>query len=38
MPARARIGLVKAMRAFAAAGGEPPVKEIERDLVPLGWE
>lgn len=38
MPAQARTGLVKAMRSFAAAGGEPPEDEAERDPVPLGWE
>jgi DNA-binding MarR family transcriptional regulator len=38
MSARNRAGLVRALRAFAAAGGEPPPDEIERDLLPLGWE
>jgi DNA-binding MarR family transcriptional regulator len=38
MPARSRAGLVQAMRSFAAAGGEAPVSETERDPVPLGWE
>jgi DNA-binding MarR family transcriptional regulator len=35
-----RDGLVKALRAFAAAGGEPPPEEgkRERDPVPLGWD
>jgi DNA-binding MarR family transcriptional regulator len=35
-----RAGLVKALRAFAAAGGEPPAEEAERerDPVPLGWD
>lgn len=38
MSARNRAGLVKALRAFAAAGGEPSPDDIERDLLPLGWE
>lgn len=39
MPARARSGLVRAMRSFAAAGGELPDGAAERDPVPiLGWE
>lgn len=38
MPARTRAGLVKAMRSFAAAGGEPPVAEPDRHPVPLGWQ
>lgn len=33
-----RAGLVKALRAFAAAGGEPSEEERERDLIPLGWD
>jgi DNA-binding MarR family transcriptional regulator len=33
-----RGGLVRALRAFAEAGGEPAAEERERDLVPLGWE
>lgn len=33
-----RAGLVKALRSFAAAGGEPSEEERERDLVPLGWD
>jgi len=33
-----RAGLVKALRAFTAAGGEPPAEEGERDPVPLGWD
>ncbi len=37
MPARARAGLVEAMRSFAAAGGEAPDAKAERDPV-LGWE
>lgn len=37
MPARARAGLVGAMRSFAAAGGETPDADAERDPV-LGWE
>jgi DNA-binding MarR family transcriptional regulator len=37
MSARDRAGLVRALRAFAAAGGEYPAEEIERDLVSLGW-
>jgi DNA-binding MarR family transcriptional regulator len=36
MPARARAGLVKAMRSFAAAGGEPAAG-TGRGPVPLGW-
>ena len=35
MSTRNRAGLVRAMRAFAAAGGEPAE---ERDLLPIGWE
>lgn len=38
MPARSKAGLVKAMRSFAAAGGEPVEEETERGLVSLGWE
>ena len=38
MPARARAGLVKAMRSFAAAGGEPSYEQAERSPVHLGWE
>lgn len=38
MSPRDRVGLVRALRAFAEAGGEPPAEERERDLVPLGWE
>ena len=38
MPAWSRAGLVKAMRSFAAAGGEPMDEDTERDVVPLGWE
>ena len=37
MPARDRVGLVKALRFFAAALGEP-VDEPEWDPVPLGWK
>jgi DNA-binding MarR family transcriptional regulator len=38
MPPRQRAGLVRALRAFTTAGGEPPAGEQVRDLVPLGWE
>ncbi len=40
MTARDRAGLVKAFRAFAAAGAEPSAEpgERERDRVPLGWD
>jgi DNA-binding MarR family transcriptional regulator len=38
MPARDRSGLVRALRAFAAAGGEPPEEDRERDRLPLGWD
>ena len=38
MAARDRAGLVRAFRAFAAAGGEPSAEEGERDPVPLGWD
>jgi DNA-binding MarR family transcriptional regulator len=38
MSPRDRVGLVRTLRAFAEAGGEPPTEERERDLVPLGWE
>jgi DNA-binding MarR family transcriptional regulator len=34
---RQRAGLVRALRAFTEAGGEPPAEQT-RDLVPLGWE
>lgn len=37
MPVRARTGLVKAMRSFAAAGGEPMDVQAEHDTVRLGW-
>jgi DNA-binding MarR family transcriptional regulator len=36
MSPKDRVGLVRALRAFAEAGGEPSTEE--RDLVPLGWE
>jgi DNA-binding MarR family transcriptional regulator len=38
MSPKDRVGLVRALRAFADAGGEPSTDERERDLVPLGWE
>ena len=38
MPARTRAGLVKAMRSFAAAGGERPEAESERHQVVLAWQ
>jgi len=38
MPARDRAGIVSALRAFAAAGGEDLAEEGERDRVPLGWD
>lgn len=38
MPVTHRSGLVEALRAFAAAGGELSAEVRERDLVPLGWE
>jgi DNA-binding MarR family transcriptional regulator len=38
MSARNRTGLVRALRAFTAAGGEVSADEMERDLLPLGWE
>ena len=38
MPPRQRAGMVKALRAFAEAGGEPSAGQQSRDLVPLGWE
>lgn len=38
MPARDRAGLVRALQAFAAAGGEAQAEERERDLLPLGWD
>lgn len=37
MPVRARTGLVKAMRSFAAAGGEPADEQADRNPVRLGW-
>jgi len=37
MPARSRAGLVKAMCAFAKAGGEAPGGDAGRDPVPFGW-
>ena len=37
MPVRHRAGLVEALGAFAAAGGEPPAQEHDQYLVPLGW-
>jgi DNA-binding MarR family transcriptional regulator len=33
-----RDGLVRALRAFAAAGGEPSADQAERDVLPLSWE
>lgn len=38
MSPRNRAGLVRALRAFAAAGGEPSPDDMQRDLLPLGWE
>ena len=38
MSASSRAGLVRALRAFAAAGDEVFVEDGERDLVPLGWD
>ena len=38
MSARDRAGLIRALRAFATAGGEYRADEIEQDLVSLGWE
>ena len=38
MPARDRAGLVRALRAFTAAGGEPSEEEWERARASLGWE
>jgi DNA-binding MarR family transcriptional regulator len=38
MSADDRAGLVRALRAFTAAGGEPSADQLERDLLPLGWE
>ena len=38
MPAQDRIGLVKALRYFATALGEPVDEAVERDPVPLGWD
>ena len=37
MAPRQRAGLVRALRAFTDAGGEPAADQA-RDLVPLGWE
>jgi DNA-binding MarR family transcriptional regulator len=37
MPVGARTGLVKAMRSFATAGGEPTDEQAERNPVRLGW-
>jgi DNA-binding MarR family transcriptional regulator len=37
MAPRHRAGLVRALRAFTDAGGEPAADQT-RDLVPLGWE
>lgn len=38
MPPRHRTGLVRALRAFAEAGGEPPAGETAReDMLMLGW-
>ncbi|GAB3959880.1 MarR family transcriptional regulator [Actinoallomurus acanthiterrae] len=33
-----RSALVTALRAFTAAGGEPPAGEPSRDAIPLGWD
>jgi DNA-binding MarR family transcriptional regulator len=33
-----RTWLIRALRQFALAGEEPSADQIERDLVPLGWE
>lgn len=38
MSPKNRAGLVQALRAFAAAGGEISPEAMERDLLPLGWE
>lgn len=38
MSAHDRAGVVQALRAFTAAAGELTGEELERDLVPLGWE
>jgi DNA-binding MarR family transcriptional regulator len=38
MPPRQRSGLVRALRSFTDAGGEPSAADRARDLVPLGWE
>jgi DNA-binding MarR family transcriptional regulator len=38
MSATSLTGLVRALRAFAAAGDEAFVEDRERDLVPLGWD
>lgn len=37
MAPRPRAGLVRALRAFADAGDEPPADHA-RDMVPLGWD
>ncbi len=37
MSARDRAGLIHALRAFAAAGGEYPAEDVDRDLVSIGW-
>jgi DNA-binding MarR family transcriptional regulator len=38
MSARNRAGLIRALRAFAAAGEEYPAEDLDRDLVLLGWD
>lgn len=38
MSARNRAGLIRALRAFAAAGEEYPAEEIEGNLISIGWE
>jgi DNA-binding MarR family transcriptional regulator len=38
MAPRQRAGLIRALRSFAAAGGELPAGDQGRDLVPLGWD
>ncbi len=38
MAPRQRAGLIRALHAFTAAGGEPPAGDQARDLVPLGWD
>lgn len=38
IPARSRAGLVRAMCAFAAAGGEAAGGDAGRDPVPFGWQ